>query len=148
MLPYAAVACPFFSPVEPAPLSSAASHALLPLGDAWAGLCHAAPENPFQPGVETLYPICNIGYARARCPRFPGGDAPDAIRFCITADRGNLLQLYYVVERGHLPLAHGALEFSPSEQTFRPTPELEAIVRLARAYIASYFRRKSEASAA
>lgn len=124
---------------------------MLPLGDAWSGLCHAVPESPWQPGGETLYPICNIGYARSRCPRFPAGDAPDAVRFSIAADHGSSIQLYYVVERDHLPVAHGPLEYTRQDAAFHPAePYLErlpTVTRLARAYLASYFRRKAEASA-
>ncbi len=120
---------------------------MLPLGDAWSGLCHADPDNPWQPGAETLYPLCNIGYARACCPRFPAGDGPDSIRFSVSAAQGALLQLYYVVERDHLPLAHGALEYTTREAGFRPEPPLPAVARLAGAYVSSYLRRSGEASA-
>lgn len=141
------MACPYFFPVKPDPDSSPCGHAMLPLGDAWSGLCHADPDSPWQPGTDTLYPVCNIGYARERCPRFPAGDGPDAVRFSISAEQGSSLQLYYVVERDHLPFAHGTLEYSLPEAEFRPTPPLAAVTRLARAYVFSYFRRKNEASA-
>jgi len=127
---------------------------MLPLGDAWSGFCHAVPDSPWQPGSETLYPLCNLGYARGRCPRFPAGDAPDAVRFTIRADLGSSLQLYFVLERDHLPVAHGPLEFVPSHAApgdaaasgaFRPAPDHPAVARLARAYVDSYFRRKAEA---
>jgi hypothetical protein len=141
----AAMACPYFFPVAPDP-ASAPAHATLPLGDAWSGLCCADPSQPFQPGVETLYPICNIGYARSRCARFPGGDAPDAVRFCIAAETGASLQLYYVVERDHLPLAHGPLEYSRHDATLQPEPAIAAVTHLAKAYVASYFHRQANAS--
>jgi hypothetical protein len=140
------MACPYFAPQAPDPECSAA-HATRPLGDAWSGLCQADPDHPWQPGSETLYSACNIGYARAQCSHFPPGDGPDSVRFTISADEGSLLRLYYVVERDHLPFAHGALEYSVPEADFRPAPSIPAVTRLARAYVASYFRRRSEAAA-
>jgi len=140
------MACPYFVPLAPDPECSP-SHATLPLGDAWTGMCHATPESPWQPGSETLYPICNLGYARARCPRFPDGDGPDAVRFTISASEGSVVRLYYVVERGHLPFAHGSLDYSLPESQFQPAPPDPVVGRLAAAYVASYLRRLNEASA-
>jgi hypothetical protein len=138
------MACPYFCPVAPDPDRSSAAHAMLPLGDAWSGVCHADPNAPWQPDAATLYPLCNIGYARSRCARFPAGDGPDAVRFSIRAAEGSALELYYVVERDHLPYAHGALEYT-AEADLRPAPGLPAVTRLARAYVSSYFRRRAEA---
>jgi len=140
------MACPYFCPIEPDPNESPA-HAILPLGDAWSGLCHADPEKPWQPGAETLYPLCNIGYARACCGHFPAGEGPDSIRFSVSSAQGASLQLYYVVERAHLPLEHGALEYISPQAGFRPQPPLAAVTRLASAYVSSYMRRRGEASA-
>jgi hypothetical protein len=139
------MACPYFHPVSPDPQCSP-RHATLPLGDAWSGLCHANPGQPKEPGVETLYPVCNIGYARERCPHFPAGDGPDAIRFSIASEDPSTLRVWYAVERDHLPLANGALEYSPATADFAGAPPLEAVTRLARAYVASYYRRRSEPS--
>jgi hypothetical protein len=150
------MACPYFFPVEPDPHRSPPAHIPLPLGDAWTGLCHAAPGRPQQPDADALS-VCNLGYARGRCPRFPAGDGPDAVRFSIRPGEGPSLHLYYVVERDHLPFAHGALEYRPTQGDFLPPgPEgpsddapqgaPAAVVRLARAYVSSYFRRLDEAS--
>jgi len=141
------MACPYFFPVAPDANRSSMTHATLPLGDAWSGLCHAIPGDPREPATETLYPTCNIGYARGRCPRFPAGDGPDAVRFSISADDGASVRLYYVVERDHLPFAHGPLEYAIAEEAFRQSPEPAAVARLAGAYVSSYLRRKREASA-
>ena len=138
------MACPHFCPVKPDP-AHAPSHATLPLGDAWSGVCQAQPESPWQPGADTLYPLCNIGYARERCPRFPPGDGPDAVRFSIVGEEDRSLQLYYVVERDHLPLAHGRLEYRVPDGEIRPAPALPAVIRLAQAYVSSYFQRRGEA---
>jgi len=140
------MACPYFFPAEPDPDRSPAAHAMLPLGDAWSGECHADPGRPWKPDTATLYPLCNIGYARARCPHFPAGDGPDAVRFSILPEEGPTLRVGYVVERDHLPYAHGAIEFCPPDAEFRPDPPIAAVARLARAYVASYLRRREAAT--
>jgi hypothetical protein len=142
------MACPYFEPVTADPACTPA-HATLPLGDAWSGVCHADSGRPWQPGAETLYPLCNIGYARERCPRFPSGEGPDAVRFAIAAEgaaeEAATLRVSYVIERGHLPFAHGTLEYRLPEGDFRQPPDSATVARLARAYVASYFRRRAEA---
>ena len=88
---------------------------MLPLGDAWTGICRAVPDQPFLPGDSLLDAFCNLGYARGHCPRFPAGHGPDAVRFTIVSDDGAALRLYYVLERDHRPFAHGPLEFSVAQ---------------------------------
>jgi len=139
------MACPYFAPESPDPQCSPA-HATLPLGDAWSGQCHADPATPWQPGTDLLYSACNIGYARTRCPRCPEG-GPDSVRFAVRADEGATVQIYYVVERDHLPFAHGPLEYAVARGEFQAAAALPEVVRLARAYVSSYFRRRAEASA-
>jgi len=120
---------------------------MLPLGDAWDGICRANPEAPCQPDEVTLVTQCNLGYARGCCPHFPAGDGPDAARFTIAADGVETVRVYYVLERDHHPWAHGPLEYSRSSDSFAGESVGESTLTLARAYIASYLRRISEASA-
>jgi hypothetical protein len=117
---------------------------MLPLGDAWMGICHAVPDQLFQPDDSLLDPFCNLGYARGRCPRFPADDGPDAVRFTIISDDGAALRLYYVLERDHHPFAHGALEFSVAQNKLTTPAEGAQTAAQARAYAASYLRRTSE----
>ena len=119
---------------------------MLPLGDAWDGVCRANPESPWQPDEITLLSHCNLGYARGCCPRFPAGEGPDAARFTIAADGAETVRLYYVLERDHRPWAHGPLEYSRSSGSFPEESAGEATLALARAYVESYLRRISEAS--
>jgi hypothetical protein len=122
---------------------------MLPLGDLWKGECRAAPERPCEPSDAELRPLCNLGYARGTCCRFPAReDGPDAVRFTISGDEGSLLHLYYVIERNHHPFAHGPLKFSISGDDFSNLPAGENFGRQARAYVESYLRRKSEAAKA
>lgn len=120
---------------------------MLPLGDAWTGVCQAAPDRPWQPEEAMLRPLCNLGYARRNCSHFPAADdGPDAVRFTISHDDGSSLGLYYVVERDHLPFAHGPLEYSRDEGAFASLPADATVGRQASVYVESYLRRKSEAS--
>jgi hypothetical protein len=133
------MACPWFSPLEylsPGPGKSPA-----PLGDAWSGLCRAAPGTGWTPDAETLRRLCNFGYAREKCPRLPP-DGPDAVRFSITQDRDGLIRIYWVVEKNHLPFAHGHLDYSRAEARFESPPPDARIAQQAQAYVCSYLRRR------
>lgn len=120
---------------------------MLPLGDAWDGLCGADANAPWEPDEVTLVSCCNMGYARGCCSRFPSGEGPDAARFTIAGDSADTVRLYYVLERDHRPLAHGPLEYSRAAGSFADGSAGESTMGLARAYVDSYLRRISEASA-
>ena len=118
---------------------------MLPLGDFWSGHCRAVPAGLFEPDHATQYHLCNLGYAREACGRFPGGTAPDAVRFNISNDDGDPVRVAWVIERNHFPVAHGSLSYSLESYGFlAPLPD-EHLVRQALAYMASYRRRKAEA---
>jgi hypothetical protein len=131
------MSCPYFYPVEPR-----ASTAILPLGDRWAGVCRAVPDLPWQPDEAMLQRLCNLGYARGTCARFPSGDGPDAMRFTVSRDQGASLRIYYVLERDHHPFAHGPLDYSVASGAFVNPPAGETMSRQAQAYVESYLRRK------
>ncbi len=109
----------------------------MPLGDPYAGSC-AASEGDVPDG--RLRTCCNTGYARGVCPSFPGGDAPDAVRFGIIQRKGGVVTIRYVVERDHHPYDHGTLEL-PEEA---PATNGKLVERQAHAYLGSYLRRRSE----
>ena len=138
------MACPYFFPVEAR--AQAGPNAMLPLGDAWDGVCRAVPDRPWQPDESILRALCNLGYARGSCARFPAVDGPDAVRFAVSHDDGACLRIYLVVERDHHPFSHGPLEYSRAGGAFVEPPADETTNRQARAYVESYLRRKSEAS--
>jgi hypothetical protein len=140
------MACPHFHAVEPRSQTDTSHTAMLPLGDAWAGVCRAVPDAPWDPDETTLLTLCNLGYARGACAHFPADDGPDAARFSVMRDDGACLGLYYVLERDHHPLAHGPLEFSLASASFVNPPADRTVDRLARTYVDSYLRRKTEAS--
>jgi hypothetical protein len=115
---------------------------MLPLGDVWSGICRAIPDQPWQPGDDRLPILCNLGYARGNCDRFPAAEGPDAVRFTISQDQGSIVRVYYVVERDHHPVAHGPLEYSRALSGFSNSTAGQEITRQAEAYVASYLRRK------
>lgn len=135
------VACPYFEPRRPDPRFTSPPGAIAPLGERWAGLCRAAPDAPWEPDDATLHPLCNFGYARGACPRFPAGAGPDAVRFTVSRDAGASLHLHYVLERDHHPFAHGPFDYSLPADAFVDSPLPAPLGRLARAYIQSYLRR-------
>jgi len=119
----------------------------LPLGGAWTGTCHADAANPVQPAESELLSLCNLGYARGVCPRFPATDpGPDAARFTIAQDDGACLRLYYVLERNHEPFAHGLLECPLPPGPFTGAPVGKLTEKQARAYASSYLTRKASAA--
>jgi hypothetical protein len=141
------MACPYFRAVKRRSQTDRSRSAMLPLGDMWDGFCGADPGAPFEPDDVSLHSLCNMGYARGSCPHFPAGEGPDAVRFVIAGDGPEALRVYYVLERDHRPWSHGPLEFSRARGEFVDPPAGESTVRLARAYVESYLRRISEASA-
>lgn len=133
--------CPCFSPRLPRPAVAGEACAPLPLGDLWAGVCLAQPEDPVEPG-DALLTLCNLGYARGACPRFTADTAANAVRFAIAADDGHSLEIRYAVERGHLPLDCGQIQYRLAEDAFQPPLAATAFAGQARAYAASYLRRQ------
>ncbi len=136
------MACPYFYPAGPVPPGKRTPPA--PLGDLWPGACRAAPPHEWLPDSRTVEQLCNFGYARGSCARVPS-DGPDAVRFSVAEDRGALIRIYWVMEKDHLPFAHGPLEYSRAEERFVAPPADACVARQARAYLSSYLRRKGEA---
>ena len=113
----------------------------MPLGDPWAGVCRATPAGEWPPDPHTLQQLCNFGYAREKCARVPA-DAPDALRFGISHDREGLIRIYWVMEKDHLPFAHGPLEYSCADAGFRTAHPDACVNQQAQAYVSGYLRRK------
>ena len=115
----------------------------MPLGDPWSGVCRATPTGEWLPDAHTLQQLCNFGYAREKCARVPA-DGPDAVRFGISHDREGLVGIYWVMEKDHLPFAHGPLEYSREAARFLPSHTDPRVAQQAQAYISSYLRRKED----
>ena len=139
------MACPYFVPTDARSSQTGPQTAILPLGDAWIGVCHANPATPCQTGDGDSWQLCHFGYARGRCRHFPEGDqGADAVRFAITRDNGASLALDCVLERDHHPFARNAFEYSLANGHVLPTTLGEAVSRQAEAYAQSYLRRRKD----
>ncbi len=125
------------------PLATGKRNPPLPLGDAWRGFCGAVSAPGFEPDPVTQQQLCNFGYAREKCPRCTAAQA-DAVRFSISHDREGLIRIYWVMEKDHLPVSHGLLDYARAGQTFTPPSADACLAQQARAYVRSYQRRKGE----
>jgi hypothetical protein len=127
--PYA-VSCPYFFPDRPLAETSWFRPPRAPLGLLHGGECHA-PEGP-APGNHHL---CNFGYARGVCGRFPA-DAPfDAVRFAVIAQESNVTQLLYVLELNHTPAEHGRLTYDANRNRVVGADERALLAAQARAFV-------------
>ncbi len=138
------MACPYFYPVERLPEKAWPLPPRLPLGDPYTGLCCVDPLREWRPDDVTLRELCNRGYPRKRCPRFPSGEGPDMVRFSVTGDRDGVLTIYYVIEKDGSPMEHGEIEYVIETRQFRANLTGGMLERQAQAYAESYVRRKTE----
>ncbi len=139
-----AMACPYFYPQERFDEKTWMKHPRLPLGDPYTGVCCVDPMREWRPDMATVRDLCNQGYARQRCTRFPKDAGPDARRFSVITDDENVLKIFYVSERDHAPLDHGDLEFSTSTEQIVSGPDNAMLKQQAVAYVRSYLRRKHQ----
>ena len=147
------MACPFFVPSRRFETSGWARPPRFPLGDQFAGACHAQPEHIIEPPEAHQREICNCGYARGRCDRFPEDAPGDAIRFSVTDDSSARLALVYVLEKDHVPVLHGLLEYGILEHGTdlnleAASPIGPVLDRQARSFVESYLSRRARAQAA
>ena len=134
------VACPFFMPSRRLEHAGWVPSPRLPLGDPWGGTCHVLENDIVEPAEQQQREVCNCGYARGRCERFPGGKAPDATRFSVTSDTGGVIRMVYVIEKDHAPASHGVLEFSGSGEVSGVS---NLLARQATAFLESYRHRRT-----
>jgi len=141
------MACPFFVPTHRLDDGAWPHPARLPLGGGWHGHCSAPGHENATPSDYELHEFCNLGYA-ANCPRLPQERSCDAVRFSVARDRGTRLELWFICESGHLPAAHGTLEFDvPLKQW--TTPHVDPrMLKMAECYLESYLMRRNSSAAA
>lgn len=130
------MACPFFYPTHALDERSQ-PRGRMPLGEAQAGECRAGML-PDHPSAGDLVSLCNSGYVRGKCPRFPAG-APDAVRFVVQAHSATAIRIAYSCERDHRPVEAGTLEFTPEGGCREPHGGTN-IERQALAYVQAYLR--------
>lgn len=114
-----------------------------PLGDLFGGACHAHPADIIEPPEAHQRELCNCGYARGRCDRFPADNAADAVRFSITDETPATVALVYVVEKDHAPAEFGTLEYAVDDARLDGAQISDVLVQQAHAFLESYLRRKS-----
>jgi hypothetical protein len=140
------VACPFFHPTERFEDGIWLQPPRLPLGDPCHGQCIAGFDAPNQPGIDDIRKLCNIGYARGRCPRFPASfEGADAIRFSITGDEGETLSLVCIFEKDYGPFRHMALSYDRVAARFTTPMESRIQEAQARMFVDSYLNRRVKA---
>ena len=110
------------------------------------GFATRPPAQPHAPAEEHQRELCNRGYARGLCERFPVSSAADAVRFSVADDHGGCLRVVYVFEKDHAPLRHGALEFQIADfpaadaAVHVDAAAGDLLLRQARAFVESYRR--------
>lgn len=137
------MACPFFSPSTRLENAGWAVPPRLPLGDAYAGECRAGAD-AFQPDEVHARQVCNTGYGRGACHRFPQAASSDAVRFHVAEDSAALIRIQYVFERECWPTNDGWLDCPANSGVIHGTDD--AILRSqAAAFLQSYLRLRSAA---
>jgi hypothetical protein len=142
------VACPFFVPSRRLEVSGWIRPPRFPLGDAFGGTCHARPTEVLEPPEPHQRELCNCGYAQGRCDRFPGGDSPDAVRLSVTEDTPARLSLVYVIEKDHVPVEHGTLEYAVADARLDGPVISDILAQQAQAFLESYLSRRAKVQAA
>lgn len=133
------MACPFFSPSDRADNIALPHPARLPLGAAWRGSCTAPGGELVQLGAADLEG-CNLGYAH-HCLRLPEQRAADAVRFVVSRYSADRLQLQFVLEAKHLPIAHGKLEYDCARSCWTSAHADPVIQKLAECFLRTYLER-------
>ena len=91
-----------FEPVRAVSPPSYAS-ARLPLIDEHDGICHAAMEAIAVP-AELRFRACNNGYSECLCGHWPKEETRSALRYSVTAQSDNALEIVCVTEKDHTPM--------------------------------------------
>lgn len=101
------MSCQFFEPLAPV-LDPQFRNGRLPLIQEHEGMCHAGGADTFANG-----PVCNHGYARGNCERFPKEEPSIALRYSVLRCDGRELEVLCIAEENHVPVRSRRLHFSP-----------------------------------
>lgn len=112
----------------------------LPLGDAYTGECQSGGA-PRQPDETIIREICNVGYGRGCCQRFPSDAGADAVRFHIAGDAAGVIRVQYILEKDCWPKESGTFEWSVTGQELSGGPANPILRRQAAVFIEGYQRR-------
>jgi hypothetical protein len=141
------VACPFFLPMEKLQNGAWLHASRLPLGCGWNGRCTAPGHEGVTPSQEELQEFCNLGYAEG-CSRLPLERVWDSVRFAarMVVDEAShdltRIQVRYVCERGHCPVAHGVLEFDFVSERWEKLHGDQRVQRMAECFLQSYVEKR------
>ena len=130
------MACPYFLPQAELETGPWTHEPRWPLGAAFAGVCRARPDEFHQPPESHQEELCNCGYARGVCDRFPQDAPADAVRFSVTADEPGPFRIVYILEKDHAPVEFDTLEFSPAKTLLTPVAN-QILARQADAFLQS-----------
>jgi len=143
------VACPFFYPTEKNYSAGWPFPARLPLGAGFCGTCRAGGDEVV-PDETQLRDFCNLGYA-AGCSRLPAERHADCVRFCVAksdlsrdsenSGEGRIV-LQFVVERDHLPVQNGVVEYDLKAQQWLSKLDDACLQRQAEAHLSTYLERR------
>jgi len=133
------MACPYFRPSKPLPLSSWKGKLRPPLGEPHAGECLACEAEAVAPGTDLLE-TCNLGYPALECARFPKSGVADAVRFVVAADEDDVVRIVYSYEKDHLPLRHGEIRYGRRRGEWKGLAAGSLLWSQAEAYLNSYLR--------
>ena len=114
----------------------------LPLGDPYYGNCVALPADLFAAPEAVQRALCNCGYVRGSCVRFPGDAVADAVRFSVQAGAKGRVRMIYVLEKDHVPVEHGEMEYDASSKELTGRHASVPVEAQARAFAESYLRRR------
>jgi hypothetical protein len=105
------VACPYFLPQVPLETGPWVHAPRWPLGAAYTGICQACPDELFEPSAECQETLCNRGYARGICERFPPSAPFDAVRFSVLEETAESPRFVWILEQEHTPAQFGVFEY-------------------------------------
>ena len=130
--------CPFF---EPQHLIENRAHtgARFPLIREYGGLCHAHEGQPVTAPSERRFD-CNHGYSRDTCPHFPARESPSAVRYSVTQESTEKLDLLCIEEAGYAPLQWHALRYETAGDRLEPGPVSRCVEAQALAFCRGYLQ--------
>ncbi|HSU53305.1 MAG TPA: hypothetical protein VLT36_04530 [Candidatus Dormibacteraeota bacterium] len=131
--------CPLFEPVRAVSLSSYAG-ARLPLIDEHDGFCHAAAEAIAVP-AELRFRACNHGYSECLCGHWPTDETRSALRYSVTAQSDDALEIICVTEKDHAPVRWARVRYLVDTGALEPVLSDICMQAQALAFCRAYLKR-------
>lgn len=120
--------CPLFEPQKKTELAQSPL-GRFPLLFEFEGACGSTTPKG---GDQQHLQICNLGYAKGRCSRFPDDFPVSAVRFHVTAKTAQVLSVLVLEEADHWPYFSYPIKFLIAEG--RLDPEIEDRCRRAQIF--------------